>query len=83
MSQCIHMRSVPTVRCGIRLHPPEAMPGVCAECPKYAGPTRGLGDVIHATLTFSGIAAVAKAIAPDCGCQQRRAALNERFPRKD
>jgi hypothetical protein len=39
--------------------------------------------MIHATLTFSGIAAVAKAIAPDCGCQKRRAALNERFPRKD
>jgi hypothetical protein len=70
-------------RCTLGLFGGRPSPGVCAACDKYDGPTRGLGDVIHATLTFSGIAAVAKAIAPDCGCQKRRAALNERFPRKD
>lgn len=56
-------------------------PGVCSVCPHYDGPARGLGDIIHTVAQVTGVAAVVEAVAPDCGCQQRRETLNERFPK--
>ena len=42
---------------------------------------RGLGDVIDAVTTATGIKAVVHAVAgEDCGCQKRREKLNEMFP---
>jgi hypothetical protein len=52
----------------------------CAACPFYNGPARGLGDVMHAVARATGVAAVVHAVAPDCGCAERRKSLNERFP---
>jgi hypothetical protein len=52
----------------------------CAACPHYEGPLRGLGDVVHAVATVTGVAAVVKTVAPDCGCQKRREKLNRQFP---
>ena len=54
---------------------------VCSVCPHYDGPARGLGDIVHTVAQVTGVAAVVDAVAPDCGCQQRRQALNERFPK--
>ena len=56
-------------------HPPRPSPGVCSVCPKYAGPVRGLGDVV---------ATVTKAVGmrPCGGCGKRRQALNRIVPRK-
>jgi hypothetical protein len=50
-------------------------------CPHYDGPARGLGDIVHTVAQVTGVAAVVHAVAPDCGCEQRRQALNERFPK--
>jgi len=55
-------------------------PGVCSVCPHYDGPARGLGDIVHTVARVTGVAAVVDAVAPNCGCQKRREALNERFP---
>lgn len=52
----------------------------CAACPFYNGPARGLGDVVHAVARATGVAAVVKTVAPDCGCQKRREELNRQFP---
>ncbi len=54
--------------------------GVCGQCEHYDGPPRGLGDVVHAVATVTGVAAVVKTVAPDCGCQKRREELNRQFP---
>jgi hypothetical protein len=51
-------------------------------CPNYEGPLRGLGDVVATVARVTGIDAAVKAVAPDCGCAQRRAALNEKIPFK-
>jgi len=53
----------------------------CAACPKYAGPSRGLGDTVAKLAEATGIAAVARTVervtGRPCGCAQRRAALNK------
>ena len=56
----------------------------CSGCREYAGPPRGLGDKVHKVATKFRIPSVVKAVVgSDCGCQERRQALNERFPSKD
>lgn len=59
----------------------------CSECRRYAGSSRGLGDTIHSALEATGVAkvvdSVASALGADCGCHERRIALNERFPFTD
>ena len=57
--------------------PSDAM---CRACWRYDGPARGLGDVVHSVARATGVAAVVHAVAPDCGCAERRKSLNERFP---
>lgn len=54
---------------------------MCRACWRYDGPARGLGDIVHTVAQVTGVAAVVHAVAPDCGCEQRRQALNERFPK--
>jgi hypothetical protein len=41
---------------------------------------KGLGDTIDAITTATGIKALVKAVAPDCGCEKRREKLNQIFP---
>lgn len=44
-------------------------------------PIKGLGDVIEAVTTATGIDKVVQAIAgDDCGCKERRDALNLKYP---
>lgn len=48
--------------------------------------SKGLGDTIDKITTVTGIKPVVKAVTKaitgdeDCGCEQRRKALNEMFP---
>ena len=53
----------------------------CTACPHYDGPARGLGDVVHRVAEVTGVARVVKAVGADCGCQKRREALNQTFPK--
>lgn len=42
---------------------------------------KGLGDTVENVLEATGIAAVVKFIAgDDCGCEERKEKLNQRFP---
>jgi hypothetical protein len=52
----------------------------CASCAAYAGPPRGVGDVIHRALDSTGIH---KVLPPCFGCTKRRAALNAAMPFTD
>lgn len=42
--------------------------------------SKGLGDSIEKITQATGIKALVKAIAPDCGCEERRKKLNQMFP---
>lgn len=42
--------------------------------------SKGLGDTIDKFTTATGIKAIVKAVAPDCGCEERKEWLNEQFP---
>ena len=57
---------------------------VCARCISYEGPVRGLGDVVYAVTTATGLAAGARAFeritGTPCNCAARRAALNAAVP---
>lgn len=55
----------------------------CAACDHYTGPLRGMGDVFHVALDAVGIPQAVKAVAGDCGCGKRRAALNSALPFAD
>lgn len=56
----------------------------CATCARYRGRARGMGDVVHSALYAVGIGQVVEAVAGgDCGCQERRAALNAAMPFTD
>jgi hypothetical protein len=57
--------------------------GVCEQC-SYRNGYTGLGDVVHAMAKATGIAkAVEKIAGNDCGCAERRAALNAAMPFTD
>jgi len=60
----------------------------CAECTKYVGRPRGLGDRVANVLKAVGVDAAVEGIAKqvgmnDCGCGKRRKYLNEKFPNQD
>lgn len=55
----------------------------CASCAHYRGPMRGLGDIVAAVTEATGVSRVVHAVAPDCGCAKRRAALNAAVPFSD
>jgi hypothetical protein len=59
------------------------LPNECASCSYYTGQSRGLGDIVHSVAVATGIAAVVKWSGVDCGCGNRRAALNAALPRVD
>ena len=42
--------------------------------------SKGFGDTIDKFTTATGIKAIVKAVAPDCGCEERKEWLNEKFP---
>ncbi len=73
--------------CRLGLHGGRPSRGVCSVCESYDGPARGLGDVVHSVAVAMGVAPIAKAIFDyadiNCGCPQRRAALNEAVPFTD
>lgn len=70
--------------CSLGLFGGRPSPGVCANCERYDGPARGLGDRVAAVTRATGIAAATRVVSrvtgKPCGCAQRRAALNARFP---
>lgn len=72
--ECTHAVALP-------VYGPRPSRGVCHVCPHYDGPPRGLGDVVHRVAEITGVASVVKAVGGDCGCQKRREALNQTFPK--
>lgn len=54
---------------------------------KLTEKSKGLGDTVEKITTATGIKkvvdTVAKASGKDCGCKQRKDALNRMFPYKD
>jgi hypothetical protein len=58
--------------------------GVCRICPHYRGIPRGLGDVIETAARWLGVKRAVKTVervtGKECGCAERRRALNEKYP---
>ena len=44
--------------------------------------SKGLGDTIEKVTTATGLKKLVKMVSKDCGCEERRNALNEKFPYK-
>lgn len=81
MTRCDHMAAG---ACSLGLFGGRPSEGVCSRCPKYEGPARGAGDVIHSALDAIGIVKVMEFVFDgNCGCERRRAALNAMMPRKE
>lgn len=85
MSGCRHMAEG---RCSnadaLPTFGPKPHANACRICSFYDGPPRGLGDCVHSIAEATGIARIVKAVAgDDCGCAQRRAALNAAVPLVD
>jgi len=59
-------------------------PQSCVDCKWYAGSHRGLGDVVASVVSAVGVDRIVGAVEHltnrDCGCGQRRAALNAAVP---
>lgn len=59
----------------------------CNTCELYSGKSRGLGDRIYKVAVKTGVEKVVKSIEnhikKPCGCKERRALLNKKFPTKD
>ena len=53
-------------------------PHECIACDHYQGKARGMGDRIERVLKATGIHQAVKKVAPDCGCSQRRTAMNRK-----
>ncbi len=73
--------------CGLGFFDGHPTKSDCASCSSYEGPSRGLGDKIHA---FTKITGIKKAVdlatsgrGKPCGCNKRRTQLNKLFPSKD
>lgn len=45
--------------------------------------SKGLGDTVDKITTATGLKKLVKMVSEDCGCEQRRQKLNEKFPYKD
>ncbi len=73
-----HLPGVSTTECpgcGLAVNSGQAM-----RCRANGPKVRGLGDVVQRALKATGVAAVVKAIIPNCGCSARQARLNAMFP---
>ena len=44
--------------------------------------SRGLGDTIAKLAKYTGVKAVVKKVAKNCGCEKRQNVLNKKFPYK-
>ena len=66
--------------CGLGLFRGVPADADCLGCGRYEGPSRGLGDDLARVAKATGVAAVVKAVMPNCGCAERQAALNAQFP---
>jgi hypothetical protein len=44
---------------------------------------KGLGDTVQAITKATGIEAIVKKVAPNCGCAKRQKTLNDLFPYKN
>lgn len=64
--------------CAKGLHGGRPSPGVCQRCDEYDGPPRGLGDRVERLMKATGVHQVVQAVTrgKDCGCSDRRTALN-------
>tara|TARA_R110001632_G_scaffold221074_1_gene351365 strand:+ start:244 stop:498 length:255 start_codon:yes stop_codon:yes gene_type:complete len=73
--------------CALDLYDGKPSVDDCKTCESYQGVSRGLGDKIHNVSKVTGINAITKAFSKTtkrpCGCNKRRAKLNEQFPAKD
>ena len=69
-SECIYaMRIGGVQRCTLKLCKDQDLGTCCESCTEYAGPNRGLGDVVKNITSAVGI-------KPCGGCQKRREAMN-------
>jgi hypothetical protein len=72
-NKCTHQNAL-----AFKRHTP---PRVCAACPLYDGPPRGLGDRVHTVIEATGVGTVVRTVLGNCGgCAHRRQALNEKYP---
>jgi hypothetical protein len=74
---CLHLKIVGVPLCA---HPSingRIETDRCGACEHYAGPVRGLGDVVKKVADATGVSKVAP---KGCGCQRRREALNRILP---
>lgn len=59
--------------CHLGLYGGRPSPGTCLRaCDQWAGPFRGLGDLVHAITTRTMIARLVHYRRPLCGCRRRR-----------
>lgn len=80
---CVFIRIDGTI-CEHPIHAGPTNPDRCAGCAGYRGRMRGLGDVVHAITSTTGIAKAVDAVTGGCGgCAARRAALNAAVPFSD
>jgi hypothetical protein len=78
LSRCVHLRDR---QCVLGLCNKFPALTCCNRCPKYDGPSRGLGDVVAKVAKVTGADRVVKAVTGgDCGCGKRRAKLNRAVP---
>lgn len=78
---CTHWRDACTNALALPLYGATPSAGICRQCEHYDGPDRGLGDTIHRVAKATGVATVVKRVTGgDCGCQRRRASLNDSVP---
>jgi hypothetical protein len=80
MRHCVFLIHGKCINAAVSIAPSKE---VCDRCAHYIGSPRGLGDVVHSVATTLRVDRVVDAIAGDCGCAQRRAALNAALPFTD
>lgn len=78
--KCIHLMQYD---CELGLCGGRPARSCCFRCDSYEGPARGAGDLVRKITQATGMHAVISKIAgTDCGCSQRRQALNAFLPAK-
>lgn len=77
--KCNHATDHPSgkfVYCSLGLYGGKPSSAVCAQCPRYEGTSRGLGDTVKNLISTVTLGAV----QPCTPCQKRRALLNRLLP---
>lgn len=81
--KCNHATDHPSgkfVYCSLNLYGGKPSSAVCAQCPRYEGPSRGVGDTVKKITTALGIHQAVQKITGGCGCSKRQALLNQHLP---